>query len=184
MDDNKLQPWLRIAAAIDSFIAAISKVICWIIIVLMLVITFEVGSRYLAHAPTVWAYDISYMAYSTFFILGSAYALQKGAHIRTDMFWGRLSDRNKALIDATAYVLFFFPALILMFNQGVRDALYSYQIGERSDMSSWRPYMFPLKSVLPLGILLLLVQGVSELIKCVYAIRTGKSLSKHEEIAI
>lgn len=184
MDDSKFQFWLGIAAAIDSFIARISNVICWIIIALMLVITYEVASRYLLHSPTVWSYDISYMAYSTFFILGSAYALQKGAHIRTDMFWGGLSDRNKALIDATAYILLFFPALILMFYQGVGDAWYSWSIGERSDMTSWRPYMFPLKSMLPLGLLLLLVQGVSELIKCIYAIRTGKSLSKHEEIAI
>ena len=72
-------------------------------------VTYEVIARYVFNAPTIWAFDVTYMLYGTLFMLGAAYALHKGAHIRTDFFWEQFSTRKKGWIDSLSYVLFFFP---------------------------------------------------------------------------
>ena len=62
----------------------------------------------------IWAFDVTYMLYGALFMLGAAYALHKGAHIRTDFFWENFSPRTKGLIDSISYLLFFFPSLIAL----------------------------------------------------------------------
>ena len=66
-------------------------------------------ARYVFNAPTIWSFDVTYMLYGTIFMLGAAYALLKGAHIRTDFFFERWSIRTRGIIDSVAYLVFFFP---------------------------------------------------------------------------
>ena len=73
-------------------------------------VAYEVVARYLFNAPTIWSFDLTYMLYGALFMLGAAYALHKGAHIRTDFFWDNFSPRTKGLIDSISYVVFFFPS--------------------------------------------------------------------------
>ncbi|MFQ5946548.1 MAG: TRAP transporter small permease subunit, partial [Anaerolineae bacterium] len=114
--------------------------------------------------------------YGSHFMLGAAYTLYKGGHIRTDIFYGKWSPRTQGAIDAALYLLLFFPGMILFFRAGWAQALYSISIGETSDASSWRPPLYPLKTVLPATAFLLLIQGISEFLKSVYAIRRGRWL--------
>ena len=114
------------------------------------------------------------------FMLGASYALLKGAHIRTDMLWDKYSDRKKGIVDSIAYVLFFFPALLLMFFASVDDAFHAWQIGERSEQTAWQPILYPFKAVIPLAYLLLLIQGVSEFLKSWYAARTGQAFERKQ----
>jgi len=176
--------WLRVIATIDKFTDVFSAVASGIILVLVLIVTYEVAARYLFHAPTRWAFDMTYMIYGTFFMLGAAYALRRGAHIRTDLLWAMLSPRWRAAIDFTAYVLFFFPAISLLFLTSVDDAWHSWVIGERSEQSSWRPYLFIFKSMMPLALFLLLVQGIAELLKSWYAILRNEPYAEEEKIEI
>ena len=96
--------------AIDAFTTWCGQLVAWLILPLVAAVTYEVVARHLFHAPTIWSYDLTCMLYGTLFMLGAAYALRRGAHIRTDMFWENYSVRTKGLVDATAYLLFFFPA--------------------------------------------------------------------------
>jgi TRAP-type mannitol/chloroaromatic compound transport system permease small subunit len=172
------QPSLRLLAVtgvIDAFTDKTGNAVAWLMVLLVGVATYEVVARYVFHAPTMWAYDSIYMLYGSFFMLGASYALLKGAHIRTDMLWEKYSERKKGIVDAIAYVLFFFPALVLLFFASVDDAYYSWQIGERSEQTAWQPIIYPFKAVIPLTCLLLLIQGVSELLKSLYAARTGRA---------
>jgi TRAP-type mannitol/chloroaromatic compound transport system permease small subunit len=175
---------LTIVSVIDRFTELTGKLVACLILPLVGAVTYEVVARYGFNQPTIWAYDLSYMLYGSLFMLGTAYALLKGAHIRTDLFWERYSDRKKGIIDATAYLLFFFPSLLLLFFTSWDDAYYSWRIGERSEQTAWRPILYPFKMVVPLTALLLLVQGVSELLKSLYAARTGRALAKAESIQI
>jgi len=109
------------------------------------------------------------------FMLGAAYALRIGAHIRTDFFWERWSPRTRGVIDAVAYVAFFYPGIALFFWVGWGEAWYAYNIGETSEQTAWRPLLWPLKACVPLAAALLLLQGVSELVKSLYAAITGKA---------
>ena len=135
----------------------------------------------MAH-PTLWAYDLSYMLYGAMFMLGAAYTLQRGAHIRTDFLYQNWPVRVQALVDAACYVLLFFPGIAIFLWIGTEFAWQSYLREERSVGSSWMPIIYPLKAVLPIATALLLLQGVAELLKCVYAIRTGKWLAKHKSM--
>jgi TRAP-type mannitol/chloroaromatic compound transport system permease small subunit len=173
--------WVKVVNAIDGFTSITGQFFAWIFVLpLVGAVAFEVVARYGFDAPTIWAYDTSYMLYGAMFMLGTAYALLRGAHIRTDMLWEQFSDRTKGLIDLCAYLIFFFPALAIFFFSSVDDFLYSWQIGERSEQTAWRPILYPFKGVIPLTALLLMIQGVSEVLKSLYAVRTGR-LYRHVE---
>jgi TRAP-type mannitol/chloroaromatic compound transport system permease small subunit len=169
---------------IDGFSEWSGKAVAWLILPLVFGLTYEGVARYLFNSPTTWAYDLSYMLYGAIFMLGAHYTLFKGAHIRTDMLWEKLSPRKKGLIDAIAYIFFFFPAMALLFYASVDEAWHSFMMGELSEQTAWRPALWPFKTVVPLTALLLMIQGVSELLKSLYAARTGEFLTKAETIQI
>ena len=169
---------------IDRFTDTTGTLISLLALPLVGAVAYEVVSRYVFHAPTTWAYDVTYMLYGTLFMLGAAYALHKGAHVRTDFFWESFSIRTRGIIDSISYVVFFFPALAILGYIGLEEAIYAFSIGEQSDQSPWRPLLWPFKAVVPLACLLLLIQGVSELIKSVYAARTGIELEQNEKVEV
>jgi TRAP-type mannitol/chloroaromatic compound transport system permease small subunit len=175
---------IKTIRVIDTFSEWTGKAVAWLILPLVLGLTYEGIARYLFNAPTLWAYDLSYMLYGALFMLGAHYTLLKGAHIRTDMLWEKFSPRTKGRIDAVAYIFFFFPAMILLFYASVDEAWHAWQIGELSEQTAWRPILWPFKAVVPATALLLLIQGVSELLKSLYAARTGEFLTATETIQI
>jgi TRAP-type mannitol/chloroaromatic compound transport system permease small subunit len=170
--------------AIDGFTDRTGTVFSWLTMVLVLAVSYEVIARYVFNAPTIWVFDVTYMSYGALFMLGAAYALHKGAHIRTDFFWETFSTRKKGLIDTISYLLFFFPGLALILVISFHEAIYSWQINETSDQTAWRPILYPFKAVVPLACLLLLVQGISELLKSLYMARTGVELEHKEKVEI
>ena len=175
---------LAITRTIDTFSEWTGKLVAWLILPMVFGLTYEGVARYLFDAPTLWAYDLSYMLYGALFMLGAHYTLLKGAHIRTDMLWDKFTTRTKGRIDAVAYILFFFPAMILLFYASVDEAWRAWQMNELSEQTAWRPVLWPFKAVVPLTALLLLIQGVSELLKSLYAAKTGRFVTEAETIQV
>jgi TRAP-type mannitol/chloroaromatic compound transport system permease small subunit len=159
---------------IDSFTEWIGNAVAYLCVPLAIIVFWEVVSRYFFDEPTVWAYDLSYMLYAALFMLGAAFALRRGAHIRTDMLWENFSDTTKGKIDFYAYIVFFFPGMILLLATSVDDAWQSFLLLELSEQTPWRPYLWPIKSVVPLTALLMMIQGISEIMKSWYMMQTGK----------
>jgi TRAP-type mannitol/chloroaromatic compound transport system permease small subunit len=182
VDSNSAK--IKLVQAIDAFTSGTGTVISWLSLPLVAAVAYEVISRYLFNAPTIWAFDITYMLYGTLFMLGAAFALLKGAHIRTDFFWEKFSIRKKGWIDSISYVVFFFPSLFILLVISWHEADYAFRIGETSDQSPWRPILWPFKAVVPITCILLMVQGVSELIKSLHMARTGEELDHKEKIEI
>ena len=175
---------IRIVRAIDRFTDTTGTWIAWLNVPLVAVVAYEVIARYAFGAPTAWSFDLTYMLYGAIFMLGAAYALHKGAHIRTDFFFERWSVRTRGMIDATAYIVFFFPSLILFLVVSGAEGWYAFEIGETSEQTPWRPILWPFKMVVPATCLLLVIQGVSETIKSVYAARTGIELEHKEKVEV
>jgi TRAP-type mannitol/chloroaromatic compound transport system permease small subunit len=167
-------------AAIDAVTNWIGIAVAWLIVPMTVAVTWEVVARHFFRAPTVWAFDVTYMLYGTHFMLGTAWALMKIGHVRTDMLYQGWSIRRQNLIDAIGYLFFFFPAMVLFFYFGWQEAYHAWEIHETSDASPWRPIIYPFKAVIPLTALFLVVQGLSEFLKSVYAVRTGKLWGKRE----
>jgi TRAP-type mannitol/chloroaromatic compound transport system permease small subunit len=176
--------YLRIARAIDAFTDAAGTCIAWLNVPLVAVVCYEVVARYAFSAPTIWSFDLTYMLYGAIFMLGAAYTLHKGAHIRTDFFFDRWSVRTRGLIDSTAYLLFFFPSLLVLLFVSWSEGWYSFAIGEVSEQTPWRPILWPFKLVVPATCVLLLIQGISETIKSLYAARTGVALEHKEHVEV
>lgn len=150
---------------LDSISDRSGKIFSWLIMVLLLEVTYEVFARSFFNAPTTWSYDMTYMLYGTHFMIGTAFTLLKKEHIRMDMVYDKFSDRGKGILDAVIYLFFFFPGLIFFFWAALDSAIYSWSVLESSDATPWRPAIYPFKSVLPVAILLLMLQVVSEFLK-------------------
>jgi TRAP-type mannitol/chloroaromatic compound transport system permease small subunit len=102
---------IKTVRVIDKFTDTTGTWIAWLNVPLVAVVAWEVIARYAFNAPTIWSFDLTYMLYGTIFMLGTAYALYKGAHIRTDFFFEKWSIRTKGWIDSVAYIVFFFPSI-------------------------------------------------------------------------
>jgi TRAP-type mannitol/chloroaromatic compound transport system permease small subunit len=151
---------------------------------LMVTITYEVCMRYFLTAPTVWVFEASTMANGASFMLACGYALYKGAHVRTDIFWDKYSERRKGVIDLVSYLVLFFPTMIFFMWVGIDGTIYSYITGERSQESIWRAIMWPFRAAIPLAALFFMIQGVSESLKCVYQIRFGREFQHREKLEV
>ena len=160
--------------AIDTFSLWVGRLVAWMTIPLMAAMIYEVFARYYFTAPTVWAYDISRMVYGAMFVLGAAYALSKGVHIRSDFLYRKWSVRTQGRVDLALYVICYFPAMIILLWVSAEWAWTSLERGERGTDTSWMPLLGPVKSALPLGVALLIIQGVSELLKSLHAARKGR----------
>ena len=163
----------RVVRVIDGVSTGAGWVAGWFIVPMTLAVTYEVIARYAFYAPTKWSYDVGWMLYGAQFMLAAAYTLLKGGHIRTDVFYERWSARTRATVDAVCYVLFFFPGMLCILYAGAVEARQAWEVGERTGLRIFivSVPMYVLKGVIPLTAALLLLQGVSELIRCARAIR-------------
>jgi TRAP-type mannitol/chloroaromatic compound transport system permease small subunit len=175
---------IKTVRMIDKFTDTTGTWIAWLNVPLVAVVAYEVFARYVFHAPTIWSFDLTYMFYGTIFMLGAAFALHKGAHIRTDFFYEKWSAKTKGIVDATSYIVFFFPSIFMLLWISAGEAWYAFDIKETSEQTPWRPILWPYKSVVPLTCVFLLIQGVSELIKSFYAARTGIVLEHKAKIEV
>ena len=164
--------------ALDTVTRVVGRATAWLIIPMVGSLVYEVGARYLFDAPTIWAYDMTFMLYGTFFMLGSAWTLQRGGHIRTDTFYGAWSPRRQAWVDVACYVFFFLPAMVVFLKLGAEYFWKSYEQNERIVTSPWLPIVWPFKLVMPVTAALLILQGISEVIKSVLVILKGDDASE------
>ncbi len=172
---SDMPSWMaRSIVNIDKFSKWIGNVVCWILMPLIFAMTYEVFARKLFHAPTIWAYDISRFLYGALFMLGAGYALSKGVHIRADFLYRNFKTKNQGTIDFWLYILFYFPGLIVFLYMTIGYVGESIQRGERGMDTTWMPYMWPIKTCLLVGIVFLLIQGISELLKSYWAATRGK----------
>ena len=101
---NDMPRWMANSIIrIDKFSKIVGNVVCWILMPLIFAMTYEVLARKLFLAPTIWAYDISRFLYGALFMLGAAYALSKGVHIRADFLYRNFKTKTQGLIDSVSY---------------------------------------------------------------------------------
>ena len=141
--------------------------------ILILGISYEVFMRYALHAPTGWAFDISYIMYGALFMMCGAYTLSVDGHVRADMLFRRLSPPRQALLELVLYFLFFFPGVIALIYFGTIYAAQSWSYMEVSVYSPASVPVYPLKSLIPLSGVLLLIQGMAEVMRCFVCLHDG-----------
>lgn len=176
--------YLLVIRTIDGITYWSACLFAVILVPLIFANVIEVFMRYAMNQPTLWALETTVMSFGAFFMLGAAYTLLKGAHVRTDVLWESFSERKKGIIDSIGYVVFFLPSMVILFYISYNAFIHSWSIGERSSYGAWRPIIWPLRGVVPLTAVLLFLQGISELLKSLWAARTGEAIARHEKIEL
>ncbi len=172
---DDMAPWMAaVIGRIDRFNHRLAIAICWLVVPIFLAMGYEVFMRHFLNAPTLWAYDVSRMFSGALFMLGAAYGLLKGVHIRADFIYRNWQASTQAKVDAFLYIVFFFPGMFLFLIAASDYAFTAWIRGELGMDTAWMPHMGPIKSVLPVGIVLLVIQGISELLKCAYTIKHNR----------
>lgn len=159
---------------IDRFSTAVGKAFAWYIVILTFGESYEVFVRYVMNNPTTWAYDVSYNMYGALFFMAGAYTLARNGHVRGDVVYRLLRPRTQAAIDLVLYLAFFFPGVIALIYAGYGYASDSWGYHEVSVYSPADIPIFPLKSLIPAGGVMLFIQGVAELARCVVCLRDGE----------
>ena len=159
---------------IDQLSKSVGHAFAWCIVVLILGTSYEVFVRYVLDDPTSWAFDMSYILYGGLFLMAGAYALSRGAHVRGDIFYRLMPKRVQGSIELVLYVIFFFPGIIALMYSGWDYAMDSMRIREVSVNSPIGVPIWQLKLIIPAAGLLLALQGIAEMLRCIICIRTGE----------
>ncbi|MDJ0993353.1 MAG: TRAP transporter small permease subunit [Dinoroseobacter sp.] len=166
----------------DSVSAWFGKAFAWLIIMMCVGTGYEVFMRYVLNSPTTWALDVSFIMYGTLFMMGGAYTLSRGGHVRGDFLYRLWQPKTQAKVDLVLYFLFFFPGVLALVFAGWKYAAKSWQFQEVSVNSPAGIPIFQFKTVIALAGLLLLIQGVAQVFRCIIAIRTNEWIKADEDV--
>jgi TRAP-type mannitol/chloroaromatic compound transport system permease small subunit len=119
--------------------------------------------------PSLWTLEMAQFAMVAYYILGGPYSIQLGSNVRMDLFYGDWSPRRKAWFDAVTVCCLIFYLGVLLYG-GLSSTSYSLQYGERS-ATAWRPYMWPIKIIMCIGIFMMLLQAVAEFFRDIARIK-------------
>jgi TRAP-type mannitol/chloroaromatic compound transport system permease small subunit len=128
---------------------------------------------YVFNAPTLWNFDFSLQMYGALFIMAGAYTLSTEAHVRGDVLYRLFSVKTQAKVDLALYFLFFFPGIFALAFSGLDYAYNAWMIKETSWNSPAQIQIYMAKSLIPAAGFLLIIQGISEVMRCIIAIKTG-----------
>src|ERR687897_834456 len=158
---------------IDRVSTWVGKAFGWLILILTLGVSYEVFVRYVLGAPTTWAFDFSYITYGALFLMAGAYTLSRNGHVRADVLYRFWKPRTQASMDLLLYIIFFLPAVAAFMYAGWNFAAMSVRFREVSIFSPAGVPVFPMKALIPVTGVLLLIQCIAEIIRCVLCIGLG-----------
>lgn len=149
----------RSVTALNRWLFALAK---WLVYAIVLLMLWEVLSRYMLHSPTSWAPELATLVFGPFFLLGGPYLLHLGGHVAVDVLSERATGRTATVLRIVGFVLAAaFGGILLWFSLPL--AIQSWEYGETS-YSAWNPVIWPAKAFLPLASALLLLQALAEIV--------------------
>jgi len=172
----------KILLAVDKLSTVIGQAFSWLIVVLTLLISWEVFSRYALDNPHPWAFDVMSMLYGSVFMMAGAYTLSKNGHVRGDVLYGFFPPRLQAGLDLALYILFFIPGVVAMAWAGYNFAAESWAINEHSNITANGPPVYPFKTIIPIAGTILLAQGLVEIVRCIVCLQQGEWPSRGQDV--
>lgn len=167
--------------SVDRFSTWIGKLFAWAVLVLTVLISCEVFSRYVLNKPHAWVLDAQIMLYGTLFMFAGAYTLSKAGHVRGDVLYGFFRPRTQATIDLILYLVFFLPGIVALTWAGWTYANESLAMREQTFNADPLP-VYPFKFVIPFAGAALLLQGMVEIVRCVLCLRNGAWPGREDDV--
>lgn len=167
---------------IDKVSTWVGHAFAWLILILTLQVSWEVFSRYVLNQPHAWSFDLMIMMYGAVFMMAGAYTLAKDGHVRGDVLYGFFPPRLQAGLDLALYFLFFIPGIVALVWAGYTYAAESWAINEHSTLTASGPPLYPFKTIIPIAGILLLLQGLVEMVRCVICLRQGDWPAREQDV--
>ena len=166
----------------DSLSAWFGKAFAWLIVLMTFGTSYEVFVRYIMGRPTPWALDVSFIMYGTLFMMGGAYTLSRGGHVRGDFLYRLWKPRTQATVDLILYLIFFFPGVTALIFAGWKYASRSWGYGEVSVNSPAGIPIYQFKTAMVAAGIRLFIQGIAQILRCIRCIRDGEWLEAEEDV--
>jgi len=156
-----MQTLAKVAQAIDWLNEQIGRGVAWVSLLLVLVVFVDVVMRYAFNTSYVFTQELEWHLFAFIFLIGAGYTLLHDGHVRVDIIYQRLGGKGRAWINLIGVLFFLFPGCFLVIKTSLKFVINAYHILEGSPDPGGIPYRFIIKSTIPLGFLLLLLQGLS-----------------------
>ena len=153
----------RLITAIEKMNRGVGCTVPYILVVMVLIGSYEVFVRYFFNRPTVWAWETNGLLNLTVVAMAGGYCLLEKAHVRVDIFYNRVSDRSKVVLDLVTFPLVFI-FLGVMLYYGVPRVLHSIAIQETST-TVFRPPIYPFKIIMIIGVVLIFLQALANFLR-------------------
>lgn len=159
---------------IDAFTNRSGRVLAWLALLMALLTALVVLLRYGFNIGSIAAQEAVTYMHGTLFMLGAAYALKSGAHVRVDIFYRSFSPRTKAWVNSLGGIVFLLPLCVFICGISINYVAESWAIRESSPEPGGIPAVFLLKTLLPLMALNLFLQGLAETLRNTLILIEGK----------
>jgi TRAP-type mannitol/chloroaromatic compound transport system permease small subunit len=159
---------------IDKINKWVGKAVSFLLIPLVLITSFEVVMRYIFKRPTIWSWDLNIQVFAAIIMLGGGYTLLHKNHVVVDVLVMNLDARKRAILDLITS-LFFFMGMIVLLAGGWEMAWMSFQARETMP-TIWAPPYYTMKMLIPAGAFLVILQGISELLKNIITVFSLKKV--------
>ena len=158
---------------IDKIIEKVKSLCSWLSFLLVILISVDVFLRYIFNFSSASLYELEWHFFAAIFLLGSSVTLQNDEHVRVDVFYNRLSKKNKEVINLIGNIFFLVPFSLVIFYTSIPFVTDSFVILESSPDPGGLPFRFIIKSIIPFSFFLLATIGVINITKNVKNISNG-----------
>ncbi|MCY4308288.1 MAG: TRAP transporter large permease subunit [Rhodobacteraceae bacterium] len=177
--------WMRkVVSTIDITNNWVGRFTCLLLVPVIFAMVYEVVARKLFIAPTIWAYDTSRMFSGALFMLGAGYVLMRGVHIRADFLYRNWTKKSQATVDASLYLLFYFPAMLFFFWVSLDYTISAWVKWERTMDTTLMAPLAPARTAMPIGAFFLLLQGVAEILRAFHDMGPERALKYYRSLPI
>ena len=159
--------WSNLKKGIDQLNETVGRAVSWLTTILVLLVCFDVIIRYIFNDTQAWIRELEWHLFALIFLLGAGYAFKHDRHVRVDVFYSNFTKREKAWVNLVGGLVLLLPWCLLITYYAFDFALLSYKIGETSPDPGGLPALYIIKFSVCIGILLLFLQGVSNIIESV-----------------
>ncbi len=160
-------------SAIDAFTEFSGRCLAWLVLAMALLTSVVVVMRYGFNTGSIAAQETVTYMHACVFMLGAAYALKHGAHVRVDIFYRRFSARGQAWVNALGCIVFLAPMCLFIFAASWNFVSESWAIQEISTETGGLPYVYLLKTLIPLMAANLLLQCLAEFLRALHILRSS-----------
>ena len=148
---------------VDWLCIKIGRLTMYTVFVMMFVLVLSFVTRNIINIPLMWIIEMAQFIITGYYLLGGGYSMLMGDHVRMDLIYSKLSDHNKAKVDAfTSFFLVFY--LVTLLYGSISSLIYTIETNQKL-FTAWAPYVWPIKTCMLIGILLMLLQSISMFFK-------------------